>query len=185
MRVPQGRHHARGLEAPESGRFKGLRGFKRGLRGKSKSPCPLLPSPGRRPARRRLVLTKLVIIAFLSEGERTSGGAREGGGLSISPFALSGLSRIPLKRFFAGDFQSPCQKGLPLGVHGATSDAFLPRTRVARFGFYLSAQYFHTLRFTIAPPPQLSFRQIPICQTSFHLKRIHNKIRPMYHHRAD
>ena len=116
MRAPQGGGLSdRGQDAPARNRFKGLRGFKRGLRGKSKSPCPLLPSPGRRPARRRLVLTKLIIIASLSEGERTSGGAREGGGLSISPFALSGLSRIPLKRFFAGDFQSPCQKGLPLG----------------------------------------------------------------------
>ena len=113
--TPGGGHSGRGQDAPAKNRFKGLRGFKRGLRGKSKSPCPLLPSPGRRPARRRFVLAKSVIIDPLSEGERTSGGAREGGGLSISPFALSGLSRIPLKRFFAGDFQSPCQKGLPLG----------------------------------------------------------------------
>ena len=125
---PRGRHHARGQDAPESGRFKGLWGFQRGLRGESELPCPLWPSPGRRPARRRLVLTQFVIIAFLSEGERTSGGAREGGGLSISPFALSGLSRIPLKRFFAGDFQSPCQKGHPLGERGAASDVLIPCT---------------------------------------------------------
>ena len=154
MRALQGRHHARGLEAPESGRFKGLRGFKRGLRGKSKSPCPLLPSPGRRPARRRLVLTKFVIIVFLSEGKRTSGGAREGGGLSISPFALSGLSRIPLKRFFAGDFQSPSQKGLPLGgtVQLLTLESLAHSgLHRVRFGFRSSPQRFHTLRFAIAP----------------------------------
>ena len=37
----------------------------------------------------------------------------------------------PLKRFFAGDFQSPCQKGLPLGVHGVTSDTLIPRAHCA------------------------------------------------------
>ena len=161
MRALQGRHHARGQEAPESGRFKGLWGFQRGLRGESELPCPLWPSPGRRPARRRFVVTQFVIIASLSEGERTSGGAREDGGISISSFALSGLSRIPLKRFFAGDFQSPCQKGLPLGctVRLLTlySLAHSGLHRV-RFGFRSYSKSFYTLRFAIAPPTRLSLR---------------------------
>ena len=107
--TPGGGLSGRGQDAPAKNRFKGLRGFKRGLRGKSKSPCPLLPSPGRRPARRRLVLTKLVIIAFLSEGERTSGGARgTRGDCDLPP-------KVPLDSHYP--LQTPTLGGiLPPGV---------------------------------------------------------------------
>ena len=126
MRAPQGRHHARGLEAPESGRFKGLWGFQRGLRGESELPCPLWPSPGRRPARRRLNLSTFVIIAFLSEGERTSGGARGTMGDCDLPPKVPLDSHYPLQTPTLGDFQSPGVVPSP-GAHGVTSDVLLPR----------------------------------------------------------
>ena len=108
--TPRGRPFWQGdWKSPAKNRFKGLRGFKRGLRGKSKSPCPLLPSPGRRPARRRLVLSKLDKIVSLSEGARTSGGARgTRGDCDLPP-------KVPLDSHYP--LQTPTLGGiLPPGV---------------------------------------------------------------------
>ena len=47
MRALQGRHHARGLEAPESGRLKGVMGVQRDLRGEiAIPPGPSGPTGG-------------------------------------------------------------------------------------------------------------------------------------------